>query len=261
MSKADELRLLRDAIKSFPDALAIWSADGRLIACSDLYARLAAAAPGGNTAAEYQSADGRWLRRSVQRLEGGGSVELVADITELRRAEQASRFLAYHDTLTGLPNRRLLDDRLRQAIRLAQRRDRMVATLLVRLDDFRQVNDSLGQGAGDAVLREVAQRLTGCVRKADTLARAGADEFALVVCDLKDEADCRVVAEKLLQALAPEFRVGGRRLKLAVSVGISLFPSDGGDGEALLRNADAAMYRAKQLGRNQIRFFGQMSRR
>jgi diguanylate cyclase (GGDEF)-like protein len=260
VSKADELRLLRDAIKSFPDALAICGADGRLIACSDLYTRLAASEPAGNSA-EYQSADGRWLRRTLRRLDGGGSVELIADVTELRRAEQASRFLAYHDTLTGLPNRRLLDDRLRQAIRLAQRRDRMVATLLVHLDDFRQVNDTLGHGAGDAVLREVAQRLTACVRKADTLARAGADEFALVVCDLKDDADCRVVAEKLMQALAPEFRVGGRRLRLAVSVGISLFPSDGGDGEALLRNADAAMYRAKQIGRNQIRFFGQTSGR
>jgi diguanylate cyclase (GGDEF)-like protein len=252
VSKADELRLLREAIKSFPDALAIRSADGRLIACSDLYSSLAK----GSGASEYQSVDGRWLRRSVRGLEGGGTVELVADVTELRRAEQAMRFLAYHDTLTGLPNRRLLDDRLRQAIRLAQRRDRMVATLLVRLDDFRQVNDALGEGAGDAVLREVAQRLTACVRKADTLARAGADEFAVVVCDLKDEADCRAVAEKLLQALAPEFRIEARRLRLAVSIGISLFPSDGGDGEALLRNADAAMYRAKQLGRNQIGFFG-----
>jgi diguanylate cyclase (GGDEF)-like protein len=256
VSKADELRLLRDAIKSFPDALAIWSPDQRLIACSDLYARLAAAAPGGGESSEYQSADGRWLRRTVRRLEGGGSVELVADVTELRRAEQAMRFLAYHDTLTGLPNRRLLDDRLRQAIRLAQRRDRMVATLLVHLDDFRQVNDTLGHGAGDAVLREVAQRLSGCVRKADTLARAGADEFAIVACDLKEEADCRIVADKLVQALAAEFRVGGRRLRLGVSIGISLFPADGGDGEALLRNADAAMYRAKQLGRNQVRFFG-----
>jgi diguanylate cyclase (GGDEF)-like protein len=255
VSKADELRLLRDAIKSFPDALAIWSAEGRLIACSDLYARLAGAAPAGDSS-EYQSADGRWLRRSVRRLEGGGSVELLADVTELRRAEQAMRFLAYHDTLTGLPNRRLLDDRLRQAIRLAQRRDRMVATLLVHLDDFRQVNDALGHGAGDAVLREVAQRLAASVRKADTLARAGADEFAVVVCDLKEQADCRIVAEKLLQALAPEFRVGGRRLRLGVSIGISVFPADGGDGEALLRNADAAMYRAKQLGRNQVRFFG-----
>ena len=256
MSKADELRLLREAIKSFPDALAIWSADGRLIACSDLYARLKPDSGAAREAGEFQGADGRWLRRSLRGLEGGGSVELVADVTDLRRAEQAMRFLAYHDTLTGLPNRRLLDDRLRQAIRLAQRRDRMVATLLVHLDDFRQVNEALGHGAGDTVLREVAQRLTGCMRKADTLARAGADEFALVVCDLRDEADCRVVAEKVLQALDPEFRVDGRRLRLAVSIGISLFPADGGDGEALLRNADAATYRAKQLGRNQILFFG-----
>jgi diguanylate cyclase (GGDEF)-like protein len=253
VSKADELRLLRDAIKSFPDALAVWSADGKLIAASDLYARLAAAAPG--DAAEFQSADGRWLRRTLRRLDGGGSVELIADVTELRGAEQASRFLAYHDQLTGLPNRRLLDDRLRQAIRLAERRDRMVAALLVHLDDFRQVNDALGHGAGDAVLREAAERLSGCVRKADTLARAGADEFALVVCDLKEAADCRVVAEKVLQALQPEFRLPGRRVRLGVSIGISLFPADAADGEALLRNADAATYRAKQVGRNQIRFF------
>jgi diguanylate cyclase (GGDEF)-like protein len=253
VSKADELRLLREAIKSFPDAVAVRSADAKLIACSDLYARLAAAAP--DDAAEFQSADGRWLRRTLRRLDGGGSVELIADVTELRRAEQASRFLAYHDQLTGLPNRRLLDDRLRQAIRLAERRDRMVAALLVHLDDFRQVNDALGHDAGDALLREVAERLSGCVRKADTLARAGADEFALVVCDLKDGGDCRVVAEKVLQALQPEFRVAGRRLRRGVSIGISLFPADGADGEALLRNADAATFRAKQLGRNQIRFF------
>ena len=253
MSKADELRLLREAIKSFPDAVAVRSADAKLIACSDLYARLGAAAP--EDTAEFQSADGRWLRRTLRRLDGGGSVELIADVTELRRAEQASRFLAYHDQLTGLPNRRLLDDRLRQAIRLAERRDRMVAALLVHLDDFRQVNDALGHDAGDALLREVAERLSGCVRKADTLARASADEFALVVCDLKDGGDCRVVAEKVLQALQPEFRVAGRRLRLGVSIGISLFPADGADGEALLRNADAATFRAKQLGRNQIRFF------
>ena len=253
MSKADELRLLRDAIKTFPEAVAIRAGDGRVIARSDLYARLNPSMP---DRAEYQSTDGRWLRRTLRTLDGGGSIELIADITELRRAEQAARFLAYHDTVTGLPNRRLLDDRLRQAIRLAQRRDRMVATLLVRLDDFRQLNDTLGQGAGDAVLREVAQRLMACVRKADTLARAGADEFALVVCDLKDKADCGIVAEKLQQALAAEFRVGARRLRLAASIGVSLFPADGGDGEALLRNADAAMVRARELGRNQVRFFG-----
>ena len=255
MSEADELRLLREAIKTFPDAVAIRGADGQLIACSALYERLGTT---GNTASsgEFQSADGRWLRRSVRQLADGGSVELIADVTEVRRAEQATRFLGYHDALTGLPNRRLFDDRLRQAIRLAQRRDRMVATLLVHLDDWLQVNDMLGHGTGDALLREVAERLAVCVRKADTLARAGADEFAIVACDLKDEADCRVLAERLQQALAAEFRAGNRRLRLAASIGVSLFPADGGDGDALLRNADAAMYRARQLGRNQVSFFG-----
>ena len=237
MSQADELRLLREAIKKFPDALAIRSEAGELVACSEVYERLALTAPAGDEA-EHQSADGRWLRRTVRRLDGGGTLELLADVTELRRAEQAMRFLAYHDSLTGLPNRRLLDDRLRQAIRLAQRRDRMVATLVVHLEEFRDVTD--------AVLRKVAERLTGCMRKADTVARAGADEFVLVVCDLKDEADCRIVADKVLAALGAQFRV---------SIGISLFPADAGDGEALLRNADAAMYRAKQLGSNQVRFF------
>ena len=247
MSTADELRLLHDAIKTFPDAVAIRGADGRLIACSDLYARLDAA--GGRPAnGEFQDADGRWLRRSVRPLPGGGTVELVADITELRRAEHAARFLDSHDLPTGLPNRRLFDDRLRQAIRLAQRRDRMVATLLVRLDDWLQVNEALGHGA-DALLREVAQRLAGCVRKADTVARVGADEFAIVICDLKDEADCRVVTQKLQQALAAEFRAGSQRLQLRARIGRALFPADGTDGDALLRNADAAMYRAHFVNR------------
>ena len=239
MSKADELRLLREAIKSFPDALAVRGADGSVIACSDAYTRLGAP----HDKKEFQAADGRWLRRTVSPFEGGGSIELVADVTELRRAEQAMRFLAYHDTLTGLPNRRLLDDRLRQAIRLAQRRDRMVATLLVHLDDLRQVSDALDPGTGDALLREVAERLAGCVRKADTLARTGTDEFAVVVSDVRDEADCRIVAEKVREALGAEFRVGGKRVRLAVSIGVSFYPSDGDDGEALLRSADAALAR------------------
>ena len=254
MSKADELRLLREAIKTFPDAVAIWSAEGRLLASSDLYAHLNPAAR--SESAEFQSADGRWLRRTVRKLEGGGSVELVADITELRRAEQAARFLAYHDTLTGLPNRRLLDDRLAQAIHLAQRRDRKLAVMLIDLDDFKQVNDSLGHRAGDAVLREVAQRLALCVRKADTLARHGGDEFVVVISDVQADSDCKLVAEKALRSLAAEFQLEDRALSLGASIGISLFPTDAGDGDALLRNADAAMYRAKQLGRNQYRFYG-----
>jgi diguanylate cyclase (GGDEF)-like protein len=232
-------------------------ADGRLIACSDLYARLATAADTPENG-EFQAADGRWLRRSVRPLPGGGSVELVADVTELRRAEQAARFLDSHDAPTGLPNRRLFDDRLRQAIRLAQRRDRMVATLLVRLDDFREASEALGHGAADAVLREVAQRLASCMRKADTVARTGADEFAIVICDLKDEADCRVVTQKLQQVLAAEFR-SRQPTPAGWPASIGSFALSGRlvrDGEALLRNADAAMYRARQLGRNQVGFFG-----
>jgi len=203
----------------------------------------------------------QWLAaRGVPMSDAAGRVYRMIgvsqDISARKAREEAVRFLAYHDSLTGLPNRRLLDDRLAQAIHLAQRRHRKLAVMLIDLDDFKQVNDSLGHRAGDAVLREVAQRLALCVRKADTLARHGGDEFVIVVSDVQAEADCQLVAEKVLRSLAPQFRVEGRALALGASIGISLFPSDAGDGDALLRNADAAMYRAKQLGRNQHRFYG-----
>jgi len=165
-------------------------------------------------------------------------------------------FLAYHDALTGLPNRRLLDDRLAQAIHFAQRRGRKLAVMLIDLDNFKRVNDALGHSAGDAALREVALRLAASVRKADTAARHGADEFALVLSDLVSDADCRLVAERVLHALAQDFPVGDGSTTLAVSIGISLYPADAGDGEALLRNAGAAMQRAKQSGHNQIAFYG-----
>jgi len=165
-------------------------------------------------------------------------------------------FHGYHDALTGLPNRRLLDDRLAQAIHLAQRRGRRLAVMLIDLDNFKQVNDALGHGAGDAALREVALRLAACVRKADTAARYGADEFALVLSDLVAESACRLVAERVLHALAKRLPVGDGSTTLAVSIGISLYPEDAGDGEALLRNAGAAMQRAKQSGHNQHAFYG-----
>ncbi len=178
------------------------------------------------------------------------------DITERKRREEEARFLAYHDTLTGLPNRRLLDDRLRQAVLLAQRRDTRVALMVVDLDRFKQVNDALGHRAGDAVLREAAHRIAGCLRKADTLARHGGDEFVVVIPDLQLDSDCQVVAEKILRALEPPFRVDGRDFSIGASIGVSLYPADAADGEALLRNADVAMYSAKQLGRNNYRFYG-----
>ena len=165
-------------------------------------------------------------------------------------------FLAYHDALTGLPNRRLLDDRLSQAVHFAQRRGRKLAVMLIDLDNFKRVNDALGHSAGDAALREVALRLVASVRKADTAARYGADEFALVLSDLLADADCRLVAERVLQSLAQGLAVGEGTTKLAVSIGISIYPGDAGDGEALLRNAGAAMQLAKHSGHNQYAFYG-----
>jgi diguanylate cyclase (GGDEF)-like protein/PAS domain S-box-containing protein len=218
----------------------------------------------GPCANEYRvvDRDGRvtWLSSHAKTLPDPSGrprrmIGVSQDITERKRREEEERFLAYHDTLTGLPNRRLLDDRLRQALHLAQRRDRRVAAMLVDLDDFKRVNDALGHRAGDAVLREAAGRLAACVRKADTLARQGGDEFVIVIPDLAQDGDCGVVAEKILRALETPFRVDGREFRIGASIGVSIYPADAGDGDALLRNADAAMYRAKQQGRNHFRFY------
>jgi diguanylate cyclase (GGDEF)-like protein/PAS domain S-box-containing protein len=223
---------------------------------------LAAIARGEAFEIEYRvpGADGeaRWLAARGVPMSGAARrmIGVCQDISARKAREEAVRFLAYHDSLTGLPNRRLLDDRLGQAIHLAQRRDRKLAVMLIDLDDFKHVNDSLGHRAGDAMLREVAQRLALCVRRADTLARHGGDEFVIVISDVQADSDCALVAEKVLRSLSGEFHLEGRALRLGASIGISLFPNDAGDGDALLRNADAAMYRAKQLGRNQFRFFG-----
>jgi diguanylate cyclase (GGDEF)-like protein len=183
-------------------------------------------------------------------------VGVSQDVTERKRREAEDRFLAHHDSLTGLPNRRLLDDRLRQALHLAQRRDWRVAVMLVDLDDFKKVNDQFGHNIGDAALREVAQRLAACMRKADTLARQGGDEFVVMIPELSGDTDCEVVAGKILRALEPPVRVEGVQARLGASIGVSVYPADARDGEALLRNADAAMYRAKQSGGNRFRYYG-----
>ena len=202
----------------------------------------------------------RWFTaRGTLMLDADGKalrmIGVSQDITERKRQEEEIRYLAYHDTLTGLPNRRLLDDRLRQNVYMAQRRDGRLAVMVIDLDHFKAVNDTCGHKTGDAVLREVAHRLSTCVRKADTLARPGGDEFVVVMSELSLESDCALVAEKILRALEPGIEVDGQVFSMGASIGISLFPSDAGDGEALLRNADVAMYRAKELGRNNYRFF------
>jgi diguanylate cyclase (GGDEF)-like protein/PAS domain S-box-containing protein len=213
--------------------------------------------------AEYRvtDADGSVLwfsARGVPMLDAAGKVQRMVgvsrDITGQKRREEGVSFLAYHDSLTGLPNRRLLQDRLNQALYSAQRRDGKVGAMLIDLDDFKQVNDSGGHRIGDTVLREAAQRLGSCVRKSDTVARHGGDEFVILVSDFQTETDCQVVAEKVLRVLGQPFEAEGASYRLGASIGIAVFPSTGADGDALLRNADAAMYHAKQLGGNRYRF-------
>ena len=176
------------------------------------------------------------------------------EITERVRAAEQFRHLAHHDTLTGLPNRRLLADRLEQALALARRTERQVALLVFDLDDFKIINDSLGHSAGDSVLCALAQRLRGTVRETDTVARLGGDEFVILVPELANTADAIRVAEKVIEAVGEPIEVGDRQYVLGVSIGISVFPGHAADGEGLLQQADTAMYEAKRVGGSGYRF-------
>src|SRR5688500_14786389 len=177
--------------------------------------------------------------------------------TGLQRIESEMRvsFLAQFDPLTALPNRALLAARFSQMILQAGRRGGMLGVLFVDLDDFKLVNDTLGHGGGDALLKEAARRLQSAVRPGDTLARISGDEFAIVLADLARAEDAALVAQKLLERLAEPFTLAGRETFITASVGIAAFPGDGEDAETLLGAADAAMYRAKQTGRNAYHFF------
>jgi len=175
----------------------------------------------------------------------------------LKRIESEGRlaFLAQFDALTGLPNRALLADRFAQTIVQARRRGAQLGALFIDLDEFKLVNDSLGHGAGDELLKDIARRLQASVRSGDTVARIAGDEFAIVLADLTRPEDAAVVAQKLIEALADPIDVRGHEVFVTASVGIALFPTDGNDAEALLAAADAAMYRAKQAGRNSFQFY------
>ena len=179
---------------------------------------------------------------------------IVQDTTESKNTEQV-RYLAYHDALTGLPNRSLLQDRLAQATASARRRREKVALLFLDLDRFKIINDSLGHSIGDLLLKEVAERLKKWAREQDTVARLGGDEFVVVLTAQKDIADVAVAADRLMKAMTTEFTVQGHLLSSTCSLGISVFPDHGTDGEALIKNADAAMYCAKDNGRNNVHFF------
>lgn len=172
------------------------------------------------------------------------------DISELKEKEENIRNLAYRDPLTGLPNRRLLDDRLDMAIAQAQRHGSRVGVLFLDLDRFKQVNDSLGHAAGDALLAELARRLERCVRADDTVARLGGDEFVVVLADVESCEQVRQTAERLLEAIRQPLWLQGRELVMTGSLGMSVYPDDGLDRETLLKQADAAMYQIKDSGRD-----------
>lgn len=177
------------------------------------------------------------------------------DISERMRTQQRLQFLAHHDALTGLPNRALLQDRLEHAFHQATREGAMIALLFVDLDRFKTVNDSLGHRAGDLLLKEVANRLTAAVRESDTVARVGGDEFTVVIEGLHDLDRLGPIAEKLRQELRRPVMLDQKQLVISPSIGITVFPNDGHDIETLLKNADTAMYRAKEGGGNAARFF------
>jgi diguanylate cyclase (GGDEF)-like protein len=181
--------------------------------------------------------------------------ELQREVFERKRAEEALRHQAYYDALTGLPNRILLRDTLAKALADARRRREKVALLFLDLDRFKTINDSLGHSVGDLLLKEVAERLKKWARAQDTVARLGGDEFVLVLSAQRDIADAAVAVDRLMQAMTTEIVVQDHILSVTCSVGVSVFPDDGTDGETLLKNADSAMYCAKDNGRNRFQFF------
>ena len=180
---------------------------------------------------------------------------IVQDITERKRQEARIEHLAYHDALTGLPNRLLLMDRLALALAHAHRQQSQVALLFLDLDRFKNVNDTLGHLRGDELLRQVAARLSAALREEDTVARLGGDEFVVLLSPVEGVAAAAHVADKLMAALCEPFAIGERELHVNASLGVSLYPRDGQDADALLKYADTALYKAKEGGRNAYRFF------
>jgi diguanylate cyclase (GGDEF)-like protein len=175
---------------------------------------------------------------------------LARDITERKRMEQQLKDMATHDALTGLPNRRLFNDRLHMVLAQAQRNHRTLAVVLLDLDRFKDINDMLGHNVGDQLLEAVGKRLTSLMRKSDTVARWGGDEFILVLPEIARAEDAGRVAQRILEAFRKPFVLGGHWLHITASIGIATYPNDGEDADTLIKNADTAMYRAKEQGRN-----------
>jgi diguanylate cyclase (GGDEF)-like protein len=208
---------------------------------------------------EWQAATGpaagRWLQRQIVPVEGG-AVAMVRDITERKVAEERIRHMAHHDELTGLPNRTLIRDRLEQAVAQARRGGGHLALAFLDLDGFKLVNDGLGHNAGDALLQVVGERMGACLRRSDTLGRLGGDEFVILLPDVGDDQTILApLLEKLRQAVMAPVQIGAQAVQVTCSMGVVVYPRDGADPTTLMMNADAAMYRAKDLGSNNFQFY------
>jgi diguanylate cyclase (GGDEF)-like protein/PAS domain S-box-containing protein len=183
------------------------------------------------------------------------NIFLVADITQRKLAEQQIQFQAFHDALTGLPNRLLLQDRFEQAKAQASRTNWRVMLLFLDLDNFKSINDTLGHDSGDAFLKQIAIRLSACMRETDTISRLGGDEFLILLPDLSQAEDAVPILAKLMEQMQLPFYADGHEISTSVSMGVTIFPEDGTSFESLLKKADMAMYKAKGDGRNTYRYF------
>jgi diguanylate cyclase (GGDEF)-like protein/PAS domain S-box-containing protein len=213
-----------------------------------------------NLQRRHRTRDGRVIdveATARQFVQDGHAVwlTLINDITDRKRAEERLLHLAHYDVLTGLPNRALFYDRLKQALAQARRNQWVTGVMFLDLDRFKNVNDTLGHAVGDQLLQRVSERLIRSVRTGDTVGRLGGDEFAIVLLNLTSAQDANLVAQKIMASFKEPFRLAGVELYATASIGITLYPDDSTDMETLVRNADAAMYRAKEVGRNSCRFY------
>jgi diguanylate cyclase (GGDEF)-like protein len=238
------------------DLLALRSASGSYSGDPGRYiANLCAAIAQGRTLSQFvELDDGRTIAVVSQPMEGGGWVATHEDITERRRAEMKIAHMARHDALTDLPNRLLLRERLAEALSHVERGQRL-AVLCLDLDQFKNVNDTLGHPTGDELLRVVAGRLRGCVRESDTISRVGGDEFSIIQTDIVDATDAERLARRISEAVSAPYDIHGHMVMVNTSIGIALAPADGADANELLKNADMALYGAKGDGRGVYRFF------
>ena len=204
---------------------------------------------------EEELADGRWIRINQTKASNGRIVGIITNISNSKRAEKAIKSLAETDSLTGLANRALFSERLQSSLKDASRTGLSVGILLLDLDHFKMINDTMGHPVGDALLCEVARRLLECGRDTDLVARLGGDEFAIIAANIKNPHDIDALANRICRALSEPYDLSGHQVHSSASIGITLYPSDDGDADILLRNADIALYKAKDAGRGGYKLF------